>query len=381
MYINWVRADNFKSLIDFELQLSKCTCLVGLNGSGKSTVLQLFDFLAQQFRGDLNAWLRLRSWSAGDLNSRLSSKSNIEFTVKLTSMGGQAVEWIASFNRKELRCTREKVLWNQKKLLDVGDGMFAISESSRSEQPINFAYQGSILSQVKETLLPERLIELKTFFLEVQSLDLLSPELLRQRTRESHGTLGSGGQYLSAFLHDLGPEKCARIRTKLQKAYPYLESIDVSSMRSGWKKLQISEMFSKKRLPTEARHISDGFLRMLAVFSHLEEKQGLTLLDEIENGINPELVEFLIDSLVDTPAQILVTTHSPLVLNYLDDEVAKKGVVYLYKDPSGKTRSIRFFDIPSMAEKLKVMGPGEAYEDTILTELFGELSELEQGVS
>lgn len=381
MRINWIRGDNFTSLINFDLQLSKFTCLIGQNGSGKSTVLQLLDFLSQQFRGEIETWLKFRNWSAGDLNSSLSTKSNIELKVNLTSARGESVEWIASFNRKELRCTREKVTWNKLKLLGVGDGMFSISGSSGSEQHINFSYQGSILSQVKESLLTEGLIELKNFFLEVQTLDLLSPELLRQRTRESYGSLGPGGQYLSAFLHELGPDKREMISSKLKKAYPQLESIDVSSIRSGWKKLQISELFSGKRMPTEARHISDGLLRMLAVFSHLEEKRGLTLLDEIENGINPELVEFLIDALVDSPAQILVTTHSPLVLNYLNDDIAKQGVVYLYKDLSGKTRAIRFFDIPSMAEKIKVMGPGEAYEDTILTELFAEISRIENRLS
>jgi len=29
--------DNFKSLVDFDLPMAKLTCLIGLNGSGKST--------------------------------------------------------------------------------------------------------------------------------------------------------------------------------------------------------------------------------------------------------------------------------------------------------------------------------------------------------
>ena len=67
------------------------------------------------------------------------------------------------------------------------------------------------------------------------------------------------------------------------------------------------------------------------------------LFDEIENGINPEVVEFVIDKLVNARQQVLVTTHSPMILNYLDDEMAKKGVIYLYKTPQGHTKSIPFF--------------------------------------
>lgn len=251
--------------------------------------------------------------------------------------------------------------WGGEKLLEVKGGRFKVARPSNFEQDISFASQGSILSQVKENVLPAPLQELKDFFVHIRTLDLLSPEYLRQRTREAQGALGPGGKHMSAFLHELGAERRSQIVDTLQKAYPHLESVEVSSMRSGWKKLQVSEKFADRRLPTEARHVSDGFLRMLAIFAHLEEKKSLTLLDEIENGINPELVEFVVDSLVGSSAQVLVTTHSPLVLNYIEDEVAKKGVVYLYKDEIGRTRARRFFDIPSMAEKLKVMGPGEAY--------------------
>ena len=72
-------------------------------GSGKSTVLQCFDFLAQQCKGDIQTWLDTRHWSAADLNSRLSHKSNIDFTVDLIDNTGQKMDWVCSFNRSELK--------------------------------------------------------------------------------------------------------------------------------------------------------------------------------------------------------------------------------------------------------------------------------------
>jgi len=48
MKVKKIKVNNFKSLVDFECPLDKFNCLVGLNGSGKSTVLQAFDFLSQQ---------------------------------------------------------------------------------------------------------------------------------------------------------------------------------------------------------------------------------------------------------------------------------------------------------------------------------------------
>ena len=85
------------------------------------------------------------------------------------------------------------------------------------------------------------------------------------------------------------------------------------------------------------------------------------LLDEIENGINPEIIEFLVDELVESTPQVLITTHSPMVLNYLEDEVAIAGIIYIYKNQIGATQAIRLFDIPRMQEKLTVMGAGEVY--------------------
>jgi hypothetical protein len=72
----------------------------------------------------------------------------------------------------------------------------------------------------------------------------------------------------------------------------------------------------------------------------------------------------------------MVTTHSPMILNYLDDDVARDGVIYVYKTEQGYTRTIPFFSIPSLAEKLKFMGPGEAFADTDLTALQDEIHQV-----
>jgi len=120
------------------------------------------------------------------------------------------------------------------------------------------------------------------------------------------------------------------------------------------KKLIIQEQFKETTLEIESRHIADGFLRLLAVFAQLSLTQSFLLFDEIENGINPELIEFLMDTLVETRPQMLITTHSPMVLNYLEDNIAIKGVTYLYKEQNGATQAVRLFDIPSLHEKLTV---------------------------
>jgi len=412
-YIRNITAKNFKSLVDFKLDLAKFTCLIGLNGAGKSTVLQFIDFLAQQVRGDIQGWLDERHWEAKDLKSQLTKKKNtIDFSVLLThdphdpvAYPGTfaAATWEATFNSVKLHCTHEKISAGNVELF-VSGGSAHIGElvptppgtttrrwsglaagppgtnsGTPSTQEVTFKYEGSILSQLKESTLPAALVEFKEFFLNVKSLDLLSPEHLRQRTRESGGSLGLGGQRLSAFLHELGTEKRRRLVRRLKDVYPQLDDLHSRALRSGWKQLEITENYHGEKsglfpkMITEARHVADGMLRLIAILAETETEHRFLLFDEIENGVNPELVEFVLDALVSAPQQVLVTTHSPMILNYLDDQVAKEGVVYLYKTRDGQTRAIRFFDIPSIAEKLTVMGPGEAFVDTDLTALRDEI--------
>jgi predicted ATPase len=412
MQIKYIKIDNFKSLVNFHLPLSKFSCLVGLNSAGKSTVLQFLDFLSQQVKGDLSGWLRKRQWESADLNSKLTRKKNINFEVVLSYVDTDYfndvsdinirsfIKWSASFNRQTLRCTSELVEWNYTTLLKVEDGNYLTwtiydkvmyekvrqdsSEVSFSREfkmmnpvleEIKFDYQGSIISQIKESQLPRELRELKKFFVDLHALDLLAPELLRQRTRDAGNSLGLGGEKLSAFLHEIGEAKRVSIQAKLAKIYPQFRHLDILSLRSGWKSLTVQEKFGDTIVKTEARHVADGFLRMLAVFAQLSKEQSFLLLDEIENGVNPELIEFLIDELVGASPQVLITTHSPMVLNYLEDDVAIEGVIYIYKSKNGATQAIRLFDIPSMREKLTVMGAGEVYEDTLLTQLNEEIIE------
>lgn len=372
----WI--DNFKSLVDFTFTPDKFTCLVGLNGSGKSTVLQCMDFLSSLMKGNLEEWLKSRQWDSSDINSKLTPKSNIDFKIVVNTEEFGEIVWSGSFNRKNLNCTKERIQMVQEDLLRV-DGMdcaVVTPAGITSYFPIVFKYQGSILSSLKEIQYHGALAGLKKAVLEIRSLDLLSPESLRSRVKVSGGELGLGGKKLSAFIHESGKEFKGHLKNMLSEIYTHLESIDTKSLRSGWKQLEIVERYSGQKLRSNARHVNDGMLRLMAVLAQLEIGREFLLFDEIENGINPELIEFLIDNLVNSNHQIIVTTHSPLILNYLEDDIAKKGVIYLYKTEEGYTRAIKLFDIPSMSKNLEVMGPGEVFVDTNLTELYQEIESI-----
>ena len=101
--IEYCRIGNFKSLVDFEIDLPKFTVLIGLNGAGKTTILQAFDFLSQLMNGRVDEWLTSRGWDRADIASKLISTSNITFgTLTNLSLEKGGELWFGSFNRKEL---------------------------------------------------------------------------------------------------------------------------------------------------------------------------------------------------------------------------------------------------------------------------------------
>lgn len=370
--INYIWVDNFKSLVDFRIDFAKFNCVVGLNGAGKSTLLQALDFVSQLMVGDIDEWLKGRHWDSSDLNSKLTKKSNIDFEVGL-EISGKKVSWSGSFNRSSLSCTKEFILEDGERLLSVEDAGYTFN-GFRHE--IVFDYQGSLLSRLKESQQGNTLRLVKELILNIRSLDLISPELLRSQTRSSEGKLGLGGEKLSALIHESGFEAKAKLKRELTKVYPQLDSIVTKSLRSGWKQLEVNEHYGERKLTSTARHVNDGMLRLMAILLQLEIGNAFLLFDEIENGINPELIEYLIDHLVNSNDQVLVTTHSPMILNFMEDDVARAGVHYLYKTKEGFTRSIKLFDIPSMSKKLEFMGPGEAFIDTDITQLYKEISDI-----
>lgn len=360
----------FKSLSLCYLELDKFNCLIGMNGAGKSTILQAIDFISQLMIGRIDDWLVFREWESADLRSKIHSGTNINLSASYYATNGDLVIWSCTFNPIKLQCTTEYVHINRVAMYTVKSNMLQINDKPKTQ--INFAYQGSIFSQLIDPEMDESVREFRDYLRNIRSLELLSPHLLKQPTKTMEKDIGAGGEKLSAYLDTLKGEQRTNLISQLKLFYPRIVDFKVSNLRSGWKKLIVIEEYNGQRLETEARHINDGLLRIMAILAQTGTEHSLLLLDEIENGINPEIIEKLVDALVNAPRQILVTTHSPMILNYLEDDVARKSVQFVYKDEQGATGVRPFFSIPRISKKLGFMGAGEAFVDTNLNELTKE---------
>lgn len=360
------------------MEFRKFTCLVGLNGAGKSGVLQAIDFVSHIMEGDVDYWLARRLWDVQDLHSKLSTASNIIVFMVYKLKSGRILRWRAVFNRKTRSCTREEItdVANGEELFVVRKGRYAVSDGEYSD--IDVDYQGSLLSRLKEKALTEDLISLRNEIRDIRSLELLSPHLMRGSSRDTESDIGAGGEKLSAYLYNIKGEERSHLLNMLRIFYPSVTDFKIKQQRAGWKRLFVIEEFDGRRIETEAKHINDGLLRVIAILAQSYSNRSVILFDEIENGINPEIVEKLVDILQNCPQQIIVSTHSPLILNYLADTVATKSVQFVYRSLSGGTRVRPLFGVPRLREKLEYMGAGEVFADTSLSLLTKECLDLDQ---
>src|SRR5450830_1061989 len=369
--IEQVTVKNFKSLADVTIDFGRFNCFVGLNGAGKTTILQALDFISQQMRGDVGTWLEERGWTADDLRFGdgvgqpvLHTMLEVRFRLK----SGDLLCWTGTFDPAHLQLLDEVALL----LTEPPQQLLATTAERLTLDDIGleltFTYEGSVLSQLRGQLLSEPLREFKEALINMRSLYLLAPHLLRRSSRlNGHTDLSAGGDGLPSFLGKIQGSAKDHLEKMLQVFYPRINGFNITTTPDGLQRLAVYEQDS---FVTQASHVNDGLLRVLAILAQLEyDNANILVLDEIENGINPEITEKLVDLLVQCPAQIIVTTHSPMILNYVRDEVAKTAVQFVFKDQRGQTSVKPFFSLPATAEKLVHMGPGEAFVDTNLNQL------------
>ena len=84
-------------------------------------------------------------------------------------------------------------------------------------------------------------------------------------------------------------------------------------------------------------HLPDGLLKTLVILTAVEQEPSMILIDEMENSLHAELLEFLVRVLrEDYGGCVFLTTHSPLVVDLVED----LEELWVFK-PTGKGVEVR----------------------------------------
>ncbi|MEA1961979.1 MAG: hypothetical protein U9N81_12055 [Bacillota bacterium] len=100
------------------------------------------------------------------------------------------------------------------------------------------------------------------------------------------------------------------------------------------------------------------------------------MLDEIEDGINPHVADEVVSDLLEFSRekhrQVIVATHSSVMLDYFPDE----SIVFVWRTRDGVIHNQAMFSKQEMRDRLEYMYPGEVWlnmnENEIIESLRGE---------
>ena len=386
--IKKISVSAFKSLVDFELNLdSKFNCIIGLNGAGKSSVLQLFSYVSALIEGKIDRWLSERGWEEKDVASHFFPTRETFDLVLDIELSDKQLRWEATYNWKRGLCTSETLtdLANGHQLLRLYQGRLKTKRDTIPD--LIFKYPGSILSALDDSALPQEAVIFRNFMTDIDSHDLLSPKVMRSGRFASEGKIGSAGEYLISYIHKLDKNSQDILLKNLYGYFPQVVKIETKTELNGTLSLLLTERFynddgSHTDVVTNAKHINDGMLRILIILASQRTSSKFQQFDEVENGVNSEITEKLVEAFINSPQQVLITTHSPMVLNYIEDELAKSSITLVYKNKQGHTKATKLFALPSLTKKLNSLAPGDAMLDVYLkdaaeeAELLANSSEL-----
>lgn len=367
------RIEGYKALDPIELTIpGKLLFLIGSNGAGKSSALQALAFIQFLAQGDPFSFFQERNWAQTDVRSRSAGHNTLRYSLTLHDPNDDVrVVWQLMWGVNSGSLVNERFWTSSPGRAPREVFTFNRRDGFRSEAGSEFkglTPKGSMLTMVDKGAIstePEVLNRTIDWALRITSLELLSPVAMRGSTRGTTKGIGVRGQSLAGFLAALDSKTREKIVARLSDFYP-LESLSTIRKRAGWVDLKIAESYGIGNIG--ASHVSDGFLRLLALSAIPEfgHRSSLVLLDEIEDGIEPHILPRIIERLVkDSNSQFVMTSHSPLLINFFSPE----DVSLVSRTPDGHSAMTRLIDLKVIQEGSEYLGSGEIWANTGLATL------------
>jgi predicted ATPase len=373
-----VKIQGYKSLVDVEVQLQPLTVLFGSNGVGKSNFLDALQFLSRitatnnlRYAFPLYRGTPLESFSFGPNGIQgLLAQERISFSIEVDIELSQAV--VDEVNCQISETAGPKIIRERNKV-DLRSRMPFISEKYlRYHIEIETIPKTAILRVADEKLstldAQSELVELlvsvdqstsdsSQSILSMPIYSHLSPYVValrqelanwffyylepRERMRASTPLkevrhIGMMGEELPAFLNTLRALDEAQfkaVENALHMIIPSITGIDIDVNNSGEVVLRLLE--GNTQIPTSV--LSEGTLRILGLLAlgGAKDPPGLIGFEEPENGIHQRrlrLIASLLKNLASGDTQVIVTTHSPLLVDLIPHES-----LYVCRKPQGST--------------------------------------------
>jgi predicted ATPase len=340
-----IHVQGFRRLIDVDLELRSLNVLIGANGSGKTSLLDVFSLLGASASGGLGARL---SEFGGIASIRSFGKAD-QMSFELSTPVPQSAPLTYGLTIKPKGISHEisyeRLAQSDFSYIESQDGDITYREFSGAlvvRPTWDYKPFETALSQVPKNFpLPERVRSFLASFTYYHALDVgpRAPVRLPQPLRPA--TLpGKDGEDLVSCLYNLQqtePDRFEAIEDALKSAFPGFVRLNFPPVAAGtlamtWKDSNFTDAFFMHQL-------SEGTLRFLWLATLLQSPgvTGVTLLDEPEVSLHPELLSLLAELMrgASRRTQLIVATHADRLVRFLEP----KEVVTLDVDEDGSVRA------------------------------------------
>jgi len=345
------RIRNFKSLRDVSIDFGKFNVLVGANGSGKSNALEALVLMKSiTSEGVINPFVKYGGYK--NVVWRGKEELNVEITLKWNATANApSLEYHVSFNGigGGFKILKEEVRVNR------ASGRGIITRQEQREDQIN-SYasssknNSSLLNSVSYCQSPSA-VTVKQLIKDIQVYNL-NPDIMKELSSFKRVDLGFNGEDFQTYLYNVfsrnGNVWNEEVTKRLKLVFPGFENMSLIPTEDGRVMLRVRENGINLRPDS----LSDGFFKILAILVLSSESKNCAIfIDEIENSIYPEAIEVVIDALKESKNSVILTTHSPIVLNMSGAD----NIVLLSKD-ADETSAVRIKDPKKLEKELRSKG-------------------------
>ena len=339
MPVEFSRLDvrGYRRLRNVQLPLTAFNVLIGANGVGKSSVLEVIDLLAASAEGGLDQTVS----RAGGISSILTqdgSTTEIELMVERPSLAqpplAYALHLLARGTGYIISSERLQQSPNIKPALsmyvDASGGQIRYLDKQKNFVSPNWEYktQETALCQVPKMFEDaEKFRHLLASATEIyHTLDVSSRAPVRTpQALQPADTPGKNGENLLSCLYALRENDSDRyeaVMDALRAAIPTFEKLDLPTVAAGQVTLRWKDRNFKN--PLYPHQLSEGTLRFLWLATLLQSPRlpKVTLIDEPEVSLHPEMLQLLTELMREASSrtQLIVATHSDRFVRFLKPE-------------------------------------------------------------
>ncbi len=355
------------------IELHPFTVLIGRNGSGKSTLLEALQWIDTALRHDAQTACERFAPIADIINLRAETRQS--FRIKLTwAADGEAAPWVYELKVGASEAGSPVI---EKEWLSTGrtkGTQYAIETTPDNLRRVHTP-EGWLRVEAPERLalgqLPRHPEGFLHDFWQRAVFLRLSPRRLTAgsppRRRSFDPLLDEEGELLPALLSELTAEQTEELTSKLTGALADIRGIDLRVQEAG-REARINYAL-REVMPYRGRGgvsefsvpswmLSEGTRRITAILALLvrDPPPSLLCIEEIENGLDPWTILFILRALQDAVArgvQVIVTTHSPWLLDHCE-----LGAIIQVRREQGETVYQRFADRESVQAYADDIPPG-----------------------